>query len=111
MTARCDTGRMEDLTFNDNAGSHRFELLRGDEVAGYAEYNLLKGALMFTHTEVMPRFEGQGLGSRLAKAALDEVRQRGLRAIPQCQFIAGYIRKHPQYLDLVAEEHRRAYRL
>jgi predicted GNAT family acetyltransferase len=102
---------MEELTFKDNTARHRFELLRGGEVAGYAEYNLLAGALMFTHTEVMPQFEGQGVGSRLAKAALGEVRGRGLRAIPQCQFIAGYIRKHPEYLDLVAEEHRRAYRL
>lgn len=102
---------MEDFNFKDNPERHRFELLRGDEVAGYAEYNLLRGALMFTHTEVMPQFEGRGVGSRLAKAALEQVRARGLRAIPQCQFIAGYIRKHPEHLDLVAEEHRRAYRL
>lgn len=102
---------MTDAIFADNTERHRYELRKGGEVAAFAEYNLLEGALMFTHTEVLPQFEGQGLGSRLAKAALDDVRQRGLRAIPQCPFIAGYIRKHPEYLDLVAEEHRRAYRL
>jgi predicted GNAT family acetyltransferase len=102
---------MDDTTFADNPAQHRFELHHAGELAGYAEYNALKGALLFTHTEVMPQFEGRGFGSRLAKGALDAVRQRGLHAVPQCQFIAGYLRKHPEYLDLVTEEHRRAYRL
>jgi predicted GNAT family acetyltransferase len=102
---------MDDLTFSDNPDTHRFELRKGGVLAAYSEYNRLKGAVLFTHTEVLPQFEGQGLGSKLAKSALDEVRQRGLRAIPVCTFIAGYIRRHADYLDLVAEEHRRAYKL
>ncbi len=101
----------DDISLADNPGLHRFELKKAGEVAAYAEYNLIKGAVLFTHTEVLPAFEGQGLGSKLAKFALDDVRARRLHAIPQCQFIAGWIRKHPDYLDLVAEEHRKAYRL
>jgi hypothetical protein len=93
---------MNDISFADNAGQHRFELRKAGEVAAIAEYQLRPGAVTFIHTEVLPKFEGQGLGSKLARAALDEVRRRGLRAIPQCPFIAGYIRKHPEYLDLVA---------
>ena len=100
-----------DITLADNPDQHRFELKKAGEVAAYAEYNVLKGALLFTHTEVLPAYEGQGLGSKLAKFALGEVRTRGLHAIPACQFIAGYIRKHPEYLDLVTEEQRRAYKL
>ena len=102
---------MNDFEFADNQAQHRFEIRLGTTVAGYAEYNQLKDALLFTHTEVAPEFEGKGVGSRLAKGALDQVRSRGLHAIPQCQFIAGYIRKHAEYLDLVSDEHRRAYRL
>ena len=101
----------DDITIADNPAQHRFELKKAGEVAAFAEYNLLKGAVLFTHTEVLPAFEGQGLGSKLAKFALDEVRARGLHAIPQCQFIAGYIRKRPEYLDLVKPEHRVAYHL
>lgn len=102
---------MDDISFTDNPGQHRFELRKGGEVAAFAEYQLRPHAVKFIHTEVLPQFEGQGLGSRLAKAALDEVRRRRLQAIPQCPFIAGYIRKHPEYLDLVAEEHRQHYKL
>jgi predicted GNAT family acetyltransferase len=106
-----DNARDQDTSFADNTAKHRYELHKGSALAGFAEYNLVKGAVLFTHTEVQPAFEGQGIGSTLAKQALDDVRSRGLHAIPQCQFIAGYIRKHPEYLDLVSEEHRRAYRL
>jgi predicted GNAT family acetyltransferase len=102
---------MQDFTLSDNPDAHRFELRKDGAVAAYAEYNLLKGALMFTHTEVMPEHEGQGFGSKLAAFALDDVRKRGLQAIPVCQFIAGYIRKHPEYRDLVSEDSRRAYKI
>jgi predicted GNAT family acetyltransferase len=103
---------MDDIQFTDNPGQHRFEVSKGGDVAGYAEYNLLTGAILLTHTEVMPKFEGQGIGSKLAKGVLAEVRKRGLNVIPQCTFMAGYIRKHPaEYLDLVKAEHRKAYNL
>ena len=104
-------GGMDDTTLADNPAAHRFELRLRGEVAAYAEYNLLKDALLFTHTEVLPGHEGRGLGSRLAKFALDQVRSRGVHAIPVCQFIAGYIRRHPEYLDLVSAESRRAFRV
>jgi predicted GNAT family acetyltransferase len=100
---------MEHVELADNPAAHRFEARVAGTVAAYAQYNLMKDAVMFTHTEVLGEYEGQGLGSRLAKFALDDVRSRGLKAIPVCQFIAGYIRRHGEYLDLVAENHRRAF--
>jgi hypothetical protein len=54
------------------------------------------------HTEVQSRFEGQGLGARLARFVLDDARERGLRVVPRCPFIAAYIKRHPEYADLVA---------
>lgn len=102
---------MDDPDFSDNPQAHRFELRMNGEVAAFSEYNLLKDAVMLTHTEVLPQFEGQGLGSKLAKSVLAEVRQRGLHVIPVCTFMAGNIRKHPEYLDLVTPEQRLAYKL
>lgn len=102
---------MEDITLADNPTAHRFELKKAGVVAAHTEYNLLEGAVLFTHTEVLPAYEGQGLGSKLARFALDDVRSRGLQVVPHCTFIAGYIRKHPEYLDLVSENSRLAYKL
>lgn len=92
---------MDEFSFADNPGLQRFELRKDGSIAAVAEYQLDGSTLRFLHTNVEPAFEGRGLGSRLAKAALDEVRRRGLKALPQCPFIAGYIGKHPEYQDLV----------
>ncbi|GAA1847890.1 GNAT family N-acetyltransferase [Asanoa iriomotensis] len=89
---------------NDNPGKHRFEISADGEVAGFSAYRLRDGAITFTHTEIDPRFEGKGLGSKLARTVLDEARSRGLRVYAQCPFIAGYIDKHPEYQDLLASD-------
>ena len=87
---------------HDEAGS-RYELLLDGRRAGEAQYRMQGDRVVFTHTEVEPGHEGQGLGSRLAAFALDDVKSRGLKADPQCRFIAGYIARHEkEYGDLVA---------
>ena len=86
----------------NNEAQSRYELRRDGEVAGLAQYRLEGNAVHVTHTEIDERFEGQGLGSKLAALALDDVRARGLKAIPACKFIAGYIARHEkEYGDLV----------
>ncbi|MCN9241675.1 N-acetyltransferase [Streptomyces sp. RY43-2] len=87
----------------------RYEVLAGDdgtETAGFAEYFLSEGEIAFIHTETDPRFAGRGLGGLLAQSALDDARARGLHVLPYCPFIRGWIRKHPEYADLVLETHR-----
>jgi uncharacterized protein len=95
-----------EVEVRDNPEMTRYEATAGDRLAGTAVYETRPGALVFTHTVVMPRWEGRGVGGRLARAALDDVRARGLRAIPRCPFIAAWIRRHPDYEDLVPPEDR-----
>ena len=79
----------------------RYLLEVGGEVLGFAAYEEREDRLVFTHTEVDPRLEGQGMGSRLARAALDDARQRGRRIVPECAFIAAYLCRHPDWNDLL----------
>jgi predicted GNAT family acetyltransferase len=65
----------------------------------------------FIHTVIEPRFEGRGLGSLLARGALDATREAGFRVLPFCPFIRGYIERHPAYLDLVPAERRAEFTL
>jgi predicted GNAT family acetyltransferase len=102
---------MADIQITEKADQHRYEATIGGEVAGICEYNLLTDAVMFTHTEVMPAFEGQGVGSAIAKHVLDAARSQGRHVIPVCQFIAGYIRKHREYADLVRPDVQRAFKI
>ncbi|EFL13705.1 GNAT family N-acetyltransferase [Streptomyces sp. C] len=93
----------------DRPQKSRYEILAGDdgtETAGFAEYHFSEGEIAFIHTEIDSRFAGQGLGGLLARGALDDARARGLRVLPYCPFIRGWIGKHPEYTDLVPEARR-----
>ena len=93
---------MAQVQVTDNPGESRFEARVGDELAGFAAYETAEDLIMFTHTEVFDAFEGQGVGSALARGALDAVRADGSRKVlPRCPFIRGWIDKHPDYQDLV----------
>lgn len=85
----------------DNPQARRFELHVDGALAGAAEYVLQDGQIVLTHTEVDPAYDGRGLGSRLAAFALDQARERGLTVVPVCPFISTYLRRHPEYADLV----------
>jgi uncharacterized protein len=86
----------------DNPQRSRFEVYTDDEaLAGFAEYRRDAARIVFTHTEIDPAFEGQGLGSRLAAGALDAVRGRQLKVVAQCPFIARYLARHQEYADLL----------
>jgi predicted GNAT family acetyltransferase len=86
----------------NNDAQSRYELRIDGQVAAVAQYRLDGGTTRFTHTEVEPEYEGQGLASKLAAQALDDVRRRGHKVVAQCEFIAGYIARHDkEYGDLL----------
>ena len=93
---------MADVQVTDNPEESRFEARVDDELAGFAAYDTADDLIMFTHTEVFDAFEGKGVGSSLARGALDAVRADGTRQVlPRCPFIRGWIEKHPDFRDLV----------
>lgn len=85
----------------DLPDAHRFEVRVGDAVAGYVEYRRDGGTTSFVHTLIEPGFEGRGLGSVLARGALDATRAAGRSVRPVCPFVRGWIERHPEYQDLV----------
>ena len=89
----------------DNTADHRFEISLAGETA-FAEYQLVEGAIILPHTVVPAAFEGKGVGSRLARYAIDYARHRGLKIIPLCPFMAGYIQRHAEAHDLVHPTYR-----
>src|ERR1700752_2165989 len=92
-----------DIVVEDNPEESRYEARVGDRILGIAEYELAddRGPIVFVHTEVLPEAEGLGVGSRLARGALDDVRRRSLRLIAECEFIAAYLQRHHEYDDLL----------
>lgn len=90
-----------DFAIRDNVDKHRFEADLGDGSFAFADYNLIHGKIVFTHTEVPSAHEGHGIGSALIRYALNSARERGLQVIPICPFFAAYIKNHPEVQDLL----------
>ena len=86
----------------DNADQSRFELAVDGQTA-VLQYTEREGALYLTHTEVPPELEGQGIGSRIVKHALEQAKSRGVKAAPWCPFVRAYIDRHPEYEPLVLD--------
>ena len=91
----------------DNVDASRYELTVDGAVAGYVEYHDHGNRRALNHTVVEPAYEGQGVGSTLARGVLDDARARGLDVLPYCPFIRSYIARHRDaYVDLVPRQDR-----
>jgi uncharacterized protein len=84
----------------DNTQSQRYEIRRDGQTLGFAAYQKANRLIVFTHTEIEPGLEGQGIGGQLVRGALDDVRAKGLPVLPICPFVQQWMSRHPDYLDL-----------
>jgi uncharacterized protein len=87
-------------TVSNNAAQHRFELAVDGHIAA-AHYKRTGDVITFEHTEVPEELGGKGIGSKLVKGALEQVRADGLKVVAQCPFVKGWIDKHPDYASLL----------
>jgi predicted GNAT family acetyltransferase len=84
----------------DHKARNRFEL----DVEGglaFANYRLTPSSVIITHTETPRALRGRGIASELVQGALQLIRADGLKVVAGCGFVVDYLRKHPEYADLV----------
>ncbi len=94
---------MSDVQVVHNTDKQRFEVALDGHLA-VLEYHLRdEQTVVFPHTVVPPALGGRGIGSRLARAALDWAAAQGYRVVPLCWFVDGYIQRHPEYQPLLAQ--------
>jgi predicted GNAT family acetyltransferase len=84
----------------ENAEQNRFELSLDGGTALVA-YRRDGERLVLVHTEVPAEFGGQGVGSKLAKGVFELLRASGRKAVVRCEFLQGWLTKHPDYNDVV----------
>ena len=84
----------------DNAAQGRFEM---DEqgLTSWADYRLAGDRLFIDHVEAPPPLRGTGASGRLMAAVAAEARARSLRITPICGYAAAWLRRSPEFHDLV----------
>ena len=95
-----------DHKFRDNKEARRYEMDLDDGYIALINYFVTpSGDIALTHTEVTYEFEGMGIGTELVEKCLEDIKDKGAKVIPQCGFVASYIRRHPQWQDMVARRY------
>lgn len=88
-----------------NETARQFEISM-DGATAILTYRLKPNSIYFEHTEVPAEIQGRGIAGQLARTGLAYAREKGLSVVPLCPFVASYIKKHPEYLEIVREDHR-----
>lgn len=91
----------DEIVIRDDTEGHRYVVEAGGNQVGMAVYHMRGGRHFFVHTEISEHAGGRGLGTKLVKFALDDVRAQGGSVVPICPFFAAYIKRHPEYDDIV----------
>jgi predicted GNAT family acetyltransferase len=97
---------MPQMRVVEQAEAQRFELCVDGEAVGQAEYEMQGGTMLLTHVVVLPRYEGRGYGSELTRGVLEAARSKGVPVLPICSFARSFVRRNPEYCDVVPEDQR-----
>ncbi|MFI0353277.1 GNAT family N-acetyltransferase [Actinomadura sp. 9N407] len=99
--AQADEALITTVKVTDNPIDRRYEAWLDGNLAGFAEYARKPTRITFVHTQVNPAYEGHGIGTALVRASLDAARAHGLTVRAVCPFYAAWIKRHPEYQDLL----------
>ena len=91
---------LDDVIFHNDESHGRFEA-KVYGLTAFIKYRRSDETVTYVHTEVPAELEGQGLAAKMTRAALDDARAKGLKVVALCPYVAGYIRKHAEYQDLL----------
>ncbi|MDR1704751.1 MAG: N-acetyltransferase [Clostridiales bacterium] len=73
----------------------------GSMVAEITFPKIAPGKVNFNHTYVAPNLRGQGVATKMIRAAIDSVRAEGLKAAATCPFAVKWFDAHPEDRDIL----------
>jgi uncharacterized protein len=91
----------ETIEVRHNEAAHRFEA-GAHEAMSLADYAIEGDRIIFTHTYTPPAQRGRGIAEKLVRAALEFARERHLKVVPACSYVAVFIDRHPEFKPLLA---------
>lgn len=97
---------LQQLEIVDNPAAGRFEAHHRGELLGYLTYEMTNGVMRLPHTYVMPPARGQNIAAMLVQEAMETARSRNASVMPICWYVEVFMRRHPEYQDLLADPSR-----
>jgi predicted GNAT family acetyltransferase len=89
-----------------NVKLQRFESQAGDAPLAFVSYTHEGEHVILDHTFVPDELRGHGMAATLVRTALDEARKRHWKIVPRCPYVATFIKRNPDFADLVARPER-----
>ncbi len=90
---------LENLEIIHNPEKNRFEVWIDSQLSKL-DYIENGNTIVMTHVGVHPEHRGGGVAGKITQAALEYAKEKSLRVIPMCSYVASYIRRNPQYAQL-----------
>ena len=87
---------------SNNTEQMQFEVKADGETA-VLQYRFQEGIIWLMHTEVPMKLEGKGIASDLARYGLEWARENHMKAKVLCPFVAVFLKRHPEYQDVVVK--------
>lgn len=94
---------LNELEITNNSAENRFEVWIDGQLSKL-DYIEDGDTIVMTHVGVHPEHRGGGVAGRITQVALEYAKQRNLRVIPMCSYVASYIRRNPQYIELTKNQ-------
>ncbi len=89
------------ITVTDNKNQQRFEANLGEDKYAFVTYRHKNGSIELLHTEVPKEFEGQGIAGNLVKQMFEQIRRQNIKAVAYCSYINLFLKRHPEYNELI----------
>ena len=70
-------------------------------MTSWADYRMAGERMFIDHVESPPALRGSGAAGRLMAALAADAKAKGLRITPICGYAAAWLRRSPEYRDLV----------
>jgi uncharacterized protein len=70
----------------------------------FLSYSINGDRITFEHTFVPDAFRGKGIAAHLTRTALTEARQHNWKVVPHCSYVAGFIKRYPEFANLLEPE-------
>lgn len=99
--------KSKELTVRHEPSAQRFAVRLNNKIAYLSYEKHSRKTLDYAHVYVPPEFRRQGIAARITKTALEYARKNGFLVIPSCSYVDYFLRKHPEYNDVIVSQKSR----